>query len=181
MVLAVARQEPQKGLDTLLQAVPALLRGQPAAQVVIAGPEGRASAALSRLVRELHVGSTVRFLGVREDVADLLCAADVFVLPSLREGLPGAVLEAMAMEVPVVASDLPTVREAVPGDEFAMLVPVANPEALGRALVTVLSDPAAAGRRVRSARARFDERFDISAVSRAMVRFYRAALAGRSA
>ncbi len=177
LVVAVARQEPQKGLDVLIRATPDLLRHHPGAMVMVAGREGRSSRDLSQLTTEVGCTGNVRFLGARDDVADLLCAADVFVLPSRREGLPGAVLEAMAMRVPIVASDLPNVVEAVPGDDYAVLVPCDDPEALNASIVSVLDDPASAERRAVAARARFDEHFDIAAVSRAMVRFYRAALA----
>ncbi|MGH9057476.1 MAG: glycosyltransferase [Acidimicrobiales bacterium] len=180
VVLAVARQQPQKGLDLLLRAVPILLRDQPLTQLLVAGGEGRATTDLSGIVADLGIGNLVRFLGERQDVGDLLCAADVFVLPSRREGLPGAVLEAMAMEVPIVASDLPTVREAVPDSEHAILVPVEDPQALALAVSRVLSDSAASADRARAARARFERQFDIVSVSRAMARFYGAALARRT-
>ena len=176
MVLAVARQEPAKGLDVLLRAVPLLRTLQPAVQVLVAGPEGRATAVLTRLATDLDLVSSVRFLGHREDVADLLCAADVFALPSRREGLPGAVLEAMALEVPVVASDLASVREAVPDEKYAVLVSPESPAVLAQALADVLGDPAGAHLRVRAARAHFAKHFDVVAVSDAMVNFYRRAL-----
>ncbi|HWG73761.1 MAG TPA: glycosyltransferase [Acidimicrobiales bacterium] len=177
VVLAVGRQEPQKGLDVLVRAVPAVLLEEPSIQVLVAGPEGRATPELRGLVTEVGVGGAIRFLGAREDVPDLLCAADVFVLPSRREGLPGAVLEAMAMEVPIVAADLPTVREAIPDEACGLLVPTGDPAALSRALLRVLADRSGARRRVDVARQRFADRFDIVSVSRAMVRFYETALA----
>jgi glycosyltransferase involved in cell wall biosynthesis len=178
IVLAVGRQEPQKGLDVLLRAVPALHAAVPGTQVLIAAREGRATAELHRLAANLD---QVQFLGGRDDVADLLCAADVMVLPSRREGLPGVVLEAMAMEAPIVASDLRPVREAVPDDRYAILVPPEDPAALAEAMAGALTDRAAAERRVTAARERFTERFDIAAVSRAMVSFYRRAHDGTNA
>jgi glycosyltransferase involved in cell wall biosynthesis len=83
------------------------------------------------------------------------------------------------MEVPVIASDLPTVREAVPDERFAVLVPSGDPLALGRSLVFALENPEVATRMTAAARARFEESFDIAAVSASMVRFYRRALSAR--
>ena len=176
VVLAVARQEPPKGLDVLLRAVPALRTALPHAMVLVAGAPGRATDDLVRLTVDLDLGDAVRFLGPRDDVTDLLCAADAFVLPSRREGLPGVVLEAMAMGAPVVATDLPPVREAVPDDRYALLVPPEDPAALAAAVTEVVADRTGAECRVEAARARFAERFEVVAVSRAMVDFYRRAL-----
>jgi glycosyltransferase involved in cell wall biosynthesis len=176
VVLAVARQEPQKGLDVLIKAFRIIIDRNPHAVLLVAGREGRATADLRRLQTDLRLEPYVRFLGERGDIADLLCTADAFVLPSRREGLPGAILEAMAMAAPVVASDLPTVREVVPDDRFAMLVRPEDPIALGQALGSVLADRASATRRAMAARDRFDRQFDIVAVSRAMLDFYGRAL-----
>jgi glycosyltransferase involved in cell wall biosynthesis len=177
LIVAAARQEPQKGLDVLLAAVPGLVGALPGAVVLVAGRTGRASAALGRQLASLGpAAASVRFLGHRDDVGDLLAAADCFVLPSRREGLPGAVLEAMAAGVPVVASDLATVREAVtPGE--AWLVPPGDPGVLAAALATVAGDAAGAAIRVAAARRRFAQRFDIAAVSAAMAAFYDRAMA----
>jgi glycosyltransferase involved in cell wall biosynthesis len=176
VVLAVARQEPQKGLDILIRALQKVVDHNPHTLLLVAGREGRATADLARLQTGLRLEPYIRFLGERGDVADLLCAADVFVLPSRREGLPGAVLEAMAMGAPVVASDLPTVREVVPDDRFAVLVRPEDPIELGKALASILADRPGATRRAAAARARFERQFDITAVSRAMVHFYGRAL-----
>jgi glycosyltransferase involved in cell wall biosynthesis len=176
VVLTVARQEPQKGLDVLVKAFPTVVDRNPHVLLLVAGREGRATANLVRLQTDLRVEQYIRFLGERGDIADLLCAADAFVLPSRREGLPGAILEAMAMSAPVVASDLPTVREVVPDNRFAMLVRPENPIELGKAIASVLADRAGATQRAAAARARFERHFDITAVSRAMLNFYARAL-----
>jgi glycosyltransferase involved in cell wall biosynthesis len=105
LVLTVAREEHQKGLDVLLEAVAVLRTEMPTARTFVAARRGTQSEVLAAMVERLDLGSVVTFLGTRDDVADLLCAADVFVLPSRREGLPGAVVEAMAMQAPIVASD----------------------------------------------------------------------------
>jgi len=177
IVLAVARQEPQKNLDVLVTAMAEVLKNRRQAQLVIAGRAGNATPQITAAIERHHLESSVQMLGARDDVADLLCAADLFVLPSRREGMPGSVIEAMALEVPVVASDLPQTRE-VTGDT-ALFAPIGEPIALANAIDLSLSDPLAAAERVREARKRFEERFTIQQTSRAMVEFYLRAL-GRS-
>lgn len=180
IVLAVSRQEPQKSLETLIDAMPTVLADVPDVILLIAGPEGRSTPELRQAVERSRVGASVRFLGSRDDVADLLCAADVFVLPSIREGLPGAVLEAMAMEVPVVASDLPEIREAVPSDEFAWLVAPGDIPGFAGAIADAISDPSTSRVKAANASHRFKECFDIKVVCEAMIGFYRKALASSS-
>jgi glycosyltransferase involved in cell wall biosynthesis len=179
LVLATARQEAQKGLDTLLEAFDLVLRRLPGARLALAGRDGGQTPQLHAAVERLGLGHAVRFLGVREDVGDLLCAADVFVLPSRWEGLPGAVLEAMALEAPIVASDLPMVRETVTDGVTARLVPGGRAAALGAAVLEVLDDAAGATERATRARADFLDRFTIERAADGMVAFYRRAMSTR--
>ncbi|MGI8684200.1 MAG: glycosyltransferase family 4 protein [Acidimicrobiales bacterium] len=168
LVLAAARQEPQKGLDVLLDAWPSVIERVPAARLVVAGRDGAASAALLR--RAAEVGAAL--LGDRPDVADLLVGADAFAFPSRWEGAGGALLEAMALETPVVTSDLPPARELLDG--AAAFVPPEDPAALAGALVAVLTRrPDAA---VADARQRFVDRYTVDAVVARMATFYRRAL-----
>ena len=177
LLLAVARQEHQKGLDVLLRALPAVRTKHPTARLFIAGREGGASPLLRMLARGLDP-SAVSFLGVRRDVPDLLASADAFAFPSRFEGFGCALLEAMALEAPIVASDLPPIREVVGPDTPAMLVPPEDPFALGRAVVETLTDGPGAVRRADVARARFLQRFTIDGVADDMARFYQRALTG---
>jgi glycosyltransferase involved in cell wall biosynthesis len=179
LLLAAARQEAQKGLDTLIEAFTSVLRAVPEARLLLAGRDGAQTAQLHALVERLHVGHAVWFLGTRDDIPELLCAADVFVLPSRWEGLPGAVLEAMALETPVVASDLPMVRETVTDGLTARLVAVDQPSALASAALEVLADPAAAAERTGRARADFLDRFTIDRAADRMVALYRRTMAWR--
>lgn len=176
LLLAVARQEHQKGLDVLLRALPLVRADIPKARLIVAGREGNQTATLQALVGELGLGDAVSFLGARSDVADLLCAADVFVFPTRREGFPGAVLEAMALEVPIVATSIPTVSEAVLAGEHALLVPVDDAEALAAATLAALRDPAAAEQRALAARTRFYDNFTIERAADGMVHLYEHAL-----
>ena len=176
LLLAVARQEYQKGLDMLISALPAVRAEVPQTRLLVAGREGNQTDQLRALTGELRLGDAVTFLGARSDVADLLCAADAFVFPTRREGFPGAVLEAMALEAPIVATAIPQVSEAVVAGEHALLVPVDDARAFAAATVETLTSPEGARQRAGAARARFYDNFTIERVADGMVRFYEAAL-----
>jgi glycosyltransferase involved in cell wall biosynthesis len=178
LVLAAARQEHQKGLDVLLRSFATVRRTFPGARLMVAGRSGGATPELDRLVRDLGLSETVRFLGVRSDVPELLCAADAFVLPSRWEGLGSILLEAMALEAPIVATALPPVREVLEHDESALLVPVEDPVALGDALCTMLKDRDRADGNARRARERFLSGFTIDHIADRMATFYEGALLG---
>ncbi len=180
IVLAVARQEHQKGLDVLLTAFPAVLAAVPGCRLVVAGREGRATPELREALRRSELEQQVRFLGKRVDVPDLLCAADVFVLPSRWEGLGGTLLEAMALETPIVASDIAPVREIVTDDATATLVKSEDALSLSEALIAMLKDPDRAAGLATRARARFLGSFTVDQVADRMCAFYeRAWGAGR--
>jgi glycosyltransferase involved in cell wall biosynthesis len=176
LLLAAARHEHQKGLDVLLAAFPAVAEGAPGARLAVAGRDGNQTPRLRAAAERTGRGGSVDFLGPRSDVAELLCAADVFVVPSRWEGFGSVLLEAMALEAPIVASDLPAVREVV-GDDTALLVPPDRPDALAAAVAAVVADPAGAARRTGRARERFLARYTIDRVTDGMAGFYGRALA----
>jgi glycosyltransferase involved in cell wall biosynthesis len=178
LIVAAARQERQKGLDVLLQALPEVLGSDPKTKVVLAGRDGNQTPLLQSLLQQLDIGGSTRFLGTRSDVPDLLCAADVFVVPSRWEGLGSVILEAMALEAPIVASDLPPIREAIGDETAAWLVPVGKPHELAVAMSEVLGNRDEAGRRTEAAHDRFNEHFTISRVADQMLTVYGRALGG---
>jgi glycosyltransferase involved in cell wall biosynthesis len=141
VVISIGRQEYQKGHRFLVAAFAGALEVLPDALLVIAGREGHASPELQRLIDDLDVEGSVLLLGHRQDVPDLLAASDVFAFPSLYEGLGGAVIEAMALSLPVIASDLPAIREVVREGENAVLTPPRDERALRDAIVDLLGDP----------------------------------------
>ena len=181
LLVAVARHEHQKGLDALLEALPGVLALVPGTRLVVAGRDGNQTPLLQAIVRRLGLEGAVTFLGPRDDVPDLLCAADAVVIPSRWEGLSNVLIEAMALEAPVVASDLPTLEDAASDGETAILVPPADPARLAPAIVATLADPEAARRRVGHARERFLRRFTVDHVADQMLAFYDRALVRRSA
>lgn len=153
VVGVVARLSEQKGLTHLIAATPAILREHPDTQIVVVG-EGPLRAALEQQARSIGVADHVRLVGYRTDVAACLRAMDVFVLPSLYEGLPLSVLEAMGAGLPVVATRVDGTPEAVGDGDTAVLVPPADPAALAAAVNSVLGDPDRAAAMAAAGRAR---------------------------
>jgi glycosyltransferase involved in cell wall biosynthesis len=175
LALSVGRHEFQKGFDVLLRAFHDVRRERKAV-LLIAGRDGTETFALRTLADELDLSTSVSFLGFRRDVADLMCAADVFVSSSRWEGSPGSVIEAMALETPIVASDIAAVSEVL-GDG-GTLVPVGDQRALAEAIARVDADPDTTTGMARAARQRFLDRFTVERVADAMSAFYRRAVEG---
>lgn len=135
LVVTVARLAPQKGLDTLVDAAAHAVRTRPGLVWVVAG-DGPLHEDLA--ARAAAAGAPVRLLGRREDVADLLAAADVVASAAVWEGQPLAVQEALALGAAVVATDAGGTREVT--GAAAVLVPVGDAAALGDAVAQVLAD-----------------------------------------
>jgi glycosyltransferase involved in cell wall biosynthesis len=114
-------------------------------------------------------------------VADVLAAADVFAFPSLWEGLGGALIEAMALGLPLVASDLDAIAEVVDPDGNALLVPPADPRALAEAIAALLDDPARAASFGARSRALFESRYTLDASTSRMIELFRRVAASRGA
>ena len=144
VILSMARLAPDKGLEYLIEAASILPRTGRRLQFVIAG-DGPHRDHLERLAATLGVSDRVKFLGFREDVADLLAASDLIALPSLREGLSIALLEAMAAARPIVATSIGSQREVAAHAEMALLVPPADALALSQAILHLVADPATQG------------------------------------
>lgn len=169
LILAVGNLYPVKDHATLLRALPEL----PGARVAIAG-RGDEEPKLRQLAAELGIETRVHLLGLRDDVDRLLAAADLFVQPSRSEGLPLAVLEAMAAGLPVVATQVGGMAEAVVDGETGILVEPARPDELARALRLLLESEALRTRMGRAARARAEAEFSVETMARRYVALYRA-------
>lgn len=139
ILLSVGRLTDQKGHIYLVDAMPYVLEHFPEALVLLAG-DGSARQGLEERVLELGIGGAVRFLGTRSDIPALLAVADLFVLPSISEGMPNALLEAMGMGVPVLASSLGCVKEVVTHGETGYLVSPGDARALGESIVCLLEN-----------------------------------------
>lgn len=139
VVGTVANLKAHKGIDVLLDAVPLVLREVPRTRFVIVG-QGPLEHDLRARSSALGLNGAVRFTGFREDAARLANAFDVFVLPSLHEGLPIALLEAMSLGRPSVVTPVGGVPEVVSDGEDALVVPASTPPALATAIVELLRD-----------------------------------------
>jgi glycosyltransferase involved in cell wall biosynthesis len=176
VVVAAARHERQKGLDVLLSAVPLLERELPDLRVFIGGREGLQTTRLRERCDELDLADRVAFIGQRDDVADLMCAADVWCVPSRWEGLGSILIEAMALEVPVVATSAPAIREVAGDPPCFRMVPPDDPCALAGALLEALRDPTRSQSMTLRGRERFIERYTADAVAEQMLEFYERSL-----
>ena len=160
IVLFTGRLHRQKGPDVLLQASAILRERVPNAHVVLAG-DGPLRAQLARKAAELGLADRFHLLGPRDDVPALLADADVLALPSRWEGMPNAVLEAMAARKPAVAADVGGCREVIAHGETGLLVPPTDPAALASAIERIFADRDLAARMGAAARQRAEREFSI--------------------
>ncbi len=171
LAVAVGRLEAVKGHAHLLEAWAAARGALPAgARLVVVG-DGAERERLARRVRELGLDASATLVGPGPGRA-WIAAADLLVQPSLAEGLPNAVLEAMAESHAVIATAVGGTPDAVIHGETGWLVPAADAKALCAALVEALAAPAERARRGRAGRARFEERFTRQAMTRATAQLY---------
>jgi L-malate glycosyltransferase len=173
VLLAVGSLVPRKGHAVLIESLATI--GAGAWRLAIAGG-GAERENLENLAHDRGLSSHVRILGHREDVPDLLAASDVFVMPSLWEGLPLALLEAMLAGKPVIASRTSGIPEAVSDGADGLLVPPGDVAALAGVLKTVLSDPSRRLSLGAAARARATAAFTLDAMANGYEKIFRDAL-----
>ena len=173
LIGTVGRLSPVKGHDTFLRAARLILDRAPETRFVIAGG-GPLEGDLMALASQLGITHACRFLGARSDVFDLMAAMDLFVLPSLNEGLPMAVLEAMALGTPVVVSDVGGLPEVVRFRETGVLVPPADDRALADACLELGRDRELASRLARQARRVIENEFSRERNGELLIDVYRA-------
>ncbi|MCA9501013.1 MAG: glycosyltransferase [Nitrospira sp.] len=173
VIVTIGRQDFQKGQRYLLEAMAMLVSKHPNLVLLVAGRSGDVSGELESLRHRLGLQNRVHFLGHREDVPEILAAADLFAFPSFYEGLPGAVIEAMALGLPIVASDIDPVRETVEVGQNAILVKPASPVELASAIEDILMDRQKA--HVLGARSReiYEKRFTLEQSLGRLMEFYR--------
>ena len=135
----VGRLAPQKGLDYFLQAARIVLATMPDVQFIMVG-EGRLEPQLGRMITQHNLEKEVRMMGYRPDVVSVLAALDVFVLPSLYEGRPYSLMEALAAGRAVVVTDVGGNREIVRDGETGLWVPARDAGALAAAILQLLGD-----------------------------------------
>jgi starch synthase (maltosyl-transferring) len=140
LVVTVGRLTKQKGLCFLIEAAGRILKAQPDAHFLIIG-KGELERPLKRQAARRGVAANVHFLGWRPDAWGVVASADLFVLPSLWEGMPNALLEAMASGVPVVATQVAGSSEIIESGKLGVLVPPCHERILAQAILGLLSNP----------------------------------------
>lgn len=140
VIICVAALRWHKGHPDLIRAAVKILKTHPKTRFLLAGGDQGEEEKLRTLVKETGVGAAFDFLGSRDDAPDLLQAADIFAFPSHQEGLPNALLEAMASGLPCVATALPGCKEALADGECGVIVDVGDWEALGDSISQLLSN-----------------------------------------
>jgi glycosyltransferase involved in cell wall biosynthesis len=177
LLLTVAKLTDHKGHRFLLEALPEVIHRVPNVVVALAG-DGELREMLERQAEQLGVQSHVRFLGFRNDVYDLIHAADVFVLPSHLEGLCSTLIDVMLAERTIVTTTAGGIPDLVGGDEpgaapVAWMVPPRDPKALAKGLLRSLASPQECARMQKQARRRAEERFTTDNMVEATLMVYR--------
>ncbi|WP_315776278.1 MULTISPECIES: glycosyltransferase [unclassified Bradyrhizobium] len=172
VLATVARLHPSKGQQYLLRAFRLVRERYPGAVLWLVG-DGECRAALEREADELGITTFVRFAGTRRDVRDILDAVDLFALPSLWEGMPNALMEAMAASRPVVASDVDAIRELVIHGKTGWMVRPGDADALARCMMDILADPARAADIGQAGLRHVREHFSLDGMADAYATLYR--------
>jgi glycosyltransferase involved in cell wall biosynthesis len=177
-IVTVAHIRQVKGIDVLLRAAARVRAEFPNAHWVVVGDNHQPAHydALLRLQAELELSDRVHFSGAIEDIFGLLCASDVFCLPSRSEGLSNALLEAMACSLPCVATNVGGNPELIEHGHNGLLIEKEDDRALAETIIGLLRDPASARRMGSAARRLVEERFSTEVMMRHLVRSYELAL-----
>ncbi len=172
VVGTVGRLAPEKGLPTLLLAAQQVIQRQPETYFLLAGA-GPLRGELELMAQQLGIDERVLFLGARADIEEIYASLDLLVSASLWEGLPTAILEAMAAHVPVVATANPGTLEIVRHEQTGILVQPGNPTALGDAILTALDAGDSSLAMVQNASEFVRTRFSIDTIARQHEALYR--------
>jgi glycosyltransferase involved in cell wall biosynthesis len=171
LIGSVGRLSPEKGFDVLIRAVDRLLKDGLDVELVVVG-EGDHGPALQQLIAELGRGERVRLAGYRADLRELYECMDAFALSSYREGLPNVLLEALAMETPVVATRIAGIPRLVQDGQSGLLVVPGSVEELARALARLVADGGLRERLRRQGRSTVEARYSFEARMRKVREIY---------
>jgi glycosyltransferase involved in cell wall biosynthesis len=172
LALFVGRLDRQKGLEDLLDAAERVIASQPDWHLVLAGDGPRRSWLLAQLVERVSLRERVHWVGYRDDIPGLLKSADAFVLPSLWEGMPNAVLEAMAAGRPVICTSVEGSEELVIPGQTGWMVRRRDAVALSSALIEALNSPQLCRQYGQAGRQRVEEKFSVRSTIEAYERLW---------
>ena len=175
--LNVGRQDTAKAQAEIIRAFAIVYKECSNSVLLIAGREGNASQEIKVALEIAGINGAVKLLGHRTDIADLYAASDVFLLPSVYEGMPGSVIEAMALSVPVIGSDADAIAEVLGDGDFGVIVPRNDAQSLAEEMTQLLSDPERRRELARRGRERYLEQYELDRVVDAMSEMYAAVLA----
>jgi L-malate glycosyltransferase len=170
-----ARLSEAKGLEYLITAISQLIERYPTIKLVIAG-DGELKSSLQQMVSNLGISKHVVFAGYIQDVHNLMYSFNIFVLPSLQEALPLVCAEAMALEKPIIGTNVGGIPEQVINGVTGFIVPPKDPEALAASIDRLISDPALLADFGRRGYERYQEKFALPGMLRATVDVYEKAM-----
>lgn len=171
------RLTEEKGYRELIEALAKLLPQMPNIHLLVIG--GQLSSErdsfqidINNLIQKYQLENHVTFTGFRTDIPQLLGLVNVFTLPSYREGLPRSILEAMAMEIPVIATNIRGCREAVVNEKTGLIIPPKNSEKLAEALIKLLTDQKMSYNFGQAGKERVQQEYDENLVFERLAKFY---------
>jgi glycosyltransferase involved in cell wall biosynthesis len=178
----VGRIMPEKDLATWLRAAALLVRAQPSARFVLVGDgrDGTTQRELEDLSRSLGIADRVIFTGYRRDLLPAYASFDIFLLTSRREGLPNSLLEAMAMGVPVVTTDVAGAKELVADGRTGFVLPQADAAGIARALMSLAGDDRVRKEMAQAGRERVEREFSFAIRMQRIEDLYERVICGSS-
>lgn len=189
MILFIGSIVPGKGVDTLVSAFMDVQRLHPNSSLYLVGPMSATEKTTGRnhyvqnlraLIKEKHLEKKVWFLGQISNVVEIMHAADLFVLPSLSEGMPNALLEAMACGLPCIGSDIPGIRDVITDGRDGLLFEASNHKALATRLEECLNEPERLKNLGIAARSTVEQRFSIQHTARSYQDLFRSIVENES-
>jgi glycosyltransferase involved in cell wall biosynthesis len=177
LIGTVARLVPIKGHEFLVKAAPLVLQHYPNTTFLLIG-DGPLRKKLENLAQQLNFFDKIVFSGMREDIPRLLNAIDIFVLPSLNEGMGRVLIEAMVLAKPIVATRVGGVPDVVEDGSSGLLVPPADPDALADAICTIMKNPALASKLASHAAIR-SQKFSHTEMIRQLENLYKSVMSSK--
>ena len=171
LIGVIARLSDVKGIDILIRAMPFVLKEIPSVNLLIAG-QGPQEAALKKLTKDLGLMVHVHFKSTINQTQEFLCAFDVFVMPSLMEGLGLSVIEAQACGIPVVASRIGGLVDLIEDGQNGYLVPINDPAALAHRIIEVLRNPDSSKIMAQQARSNIEQHFSAEKMLQQTLKVY---------